>query len=47
MVEEQTLLQHLLVLRLEMLEVEEVQLLLVYLEVDVMLETVALEELHL
>jgi hypothetical protein len=30
-----------------MLEVEEVQLLLVYLEVDVMLETVALEELHL
>jgi hypothetical protein len=47
MVEEQTLLQHLLVLLKEMLEVEEVQLLLVYLEVDVMLETVALEELRL
>tara|TARA_R110000787_G_scaffold81712_1_gene177046 strand:+ start:329 stop:472 length:144 start_codon:yes stop_codon:yes gene_type:complete len=47
MAEEQTLLQYLLLLLIEMLVVVEVQLLLVYLEVDVMLETVVLEELHL
>tara|TARA_R110000803_G_scaffold153254_1_gene218110 strand:+ start:379 stop:519 length:141 start_codon:yes stop_codon:yes gene_type:complete len=46
-VEEQTILQYLLLLLIEMLVVVEVQLLLVYLEVDVMLETVVLEELHL